>query len=161
MYEKTRRKNTMKLAEALIERADMQKKLASIQTRICQNAKTQEGEEPAEIVSELIDEFNKANQHLEALIKRINKTNSNTIFKTGTLIDAIVERNRLAAQIKMYRDLYESASNTQMRFVRLEIVYKRCIDISSVQKKIDELAKEHRTLDIALQEANWHTELLT
>ncbi|MEM8557071.1 MAG: hypothetical protein AAGG50_04525, partial [Bacteroidota bacterium] len=38
----------MKLAEALILRADLQKRLAQLRQRVMQNVKTQEGDAPAE-----------------------------------------------------------------------------------------------------------------
>ena len=38
----------MKLAEALIERADLQRRLEQLKQRLNQNAQYQEGEEPAE-----------------------------------------------------------------------------------------------------------------
>ena len=38
----------MKLAQALIERADLQRKLAQLGARLQQNAQYQEGEAPAE-----------------------------------------------------------------------------------------------------------------
>ena len=37
----------MKLAKALIERADLQRKIAQMESRMEQNAKVQEGDEPA------------------------------------------------------------------------------------------------------------------
>jgi len=44
----------MKLAEALIARADMQSKAAQNKRRIVQSAKVQEGEEPIESATELL-----------------------------------------------------------------------------------------------------------
>ena len=46
----------MKLAEALMERADLQRRLVQIRERIKQNALYQEGETPAESVTELLAE---------------------------------------------------------------------------------------------------------
>ena len=47
----------MKLAQALVERADLQKRLAQLRRRLLLNAKVQEGEMPAEDPKELLREL--------------------------------------------------------------------------------------------------------
>jgi hypothetical protein len=47
----------MKLAEALILRADCQKRFAQLKSRLLTNAKIQEGDKPAEKPRELIREL--------------------------------------------------------------------------------------------------------
>jgi hypothetical protein len=47
----------MKLAEALILRADCQKRIAQLKSRLLVNAKVQEGDTPAETPQELITEL--------------------------------------------------------------------------------------------------------
>ncbi len=49
----------MKLAEVLILRADCQKRIAQLKSRLLVNAKVQEGDAPAETPQELIAELNK------------------------------------------------------------------------------------------------------
>ena len=44
----------MKLAEALIARADLQKKISQLSSRMQHNAKVQEGEKAAEDINELL-----------------------------------------------------------------------------------------------------------
>ena len=44
----------MKLAEALNERADIQRRIAQLESRLIDNAKVQEGEEPAERPEDLL-----------------------------------------------------------------------------------------------------------
>ena len=68
----------MKLAEALILRADLQKELMSLKNRINQNLLVQEGEKPSENPYTLYDEILLKVSELEGLILKINKTNSNT-----------------------------------------------------------------------------------
>ena len=48
----------MKLAEALILRADCQKRLHEIKQRLIRSAKVQEGEEPPEQPQALLEELN-------------------------------------------------------------------------------------------------------
>ena len=66
----------MKLAEALILRADCQKRIAQLKSRLLTNAKVQEGDKPAETPQELIAELGRVSNELLDLIKRINRTNS-------------------------------------------------------------------------------------
>jgi len=47
----------MKLAQALIERADLQRKLAQLGARLQQNAQYQEGEAPAEDPQDLLTDY--------------------------------------------------------------------------------------------------------
>lgn len=44
----------MKLASALTERADLQKRIAELSTRLNNNAKVQEGEQPSENPKDLL-----------------------------------------------------------------------------------------------------------
>jgi hypothetical protein len=68
----------MKLAEALILRADCQKRVAQLKSRLLVNAKVQEGDAPAETPQELIAELGRVSSDLLDLIKRINRRNSAT-----------------------------------------------------------------------------------
>ena len=70
----------MKLAEALILRADCEKRIAQLKSRLLVNAKVQEGDKPAEIPQELIGELEHVARELLDLIKSINKTNSATVI---------------------------------------------------------------------------------
>src|SRR5712692_11629709 len=79
----------MKLAEAVILRADCQKRIAQLKSRLLTNAKVQEGDAPAETPQELIAELRRVSTELLDLIKRINRTNSATAFAgRGTISDA-------------------------------------------------------------------------
>jgi len=63
----------MKLAEALILRADCQKRFAQLKSRLLVNAKVQEGDAPAETPQELIAELGRVSTELLDLIKHINR----------------------------------------------------------------------------------------
>ena len=58
----------MKLAEALILRADHQKRLEQLKQRLLRNAKVQEGDRPAEEPGELLAELERVAADLEGLI---------------------------------------------------------------------------------------------
>lgn len=151
----------MKLAEALILRADCQKRIAQLQSRLMNNAKVQEGDAPAEAPQDLIAEIERANAELLQLIQRINKTNSATAFDNErTISDVLAERDCIALKRGAYANLAQEAVITHGRFTRSEIKYVTTIDVAETQKRADELAKNHRDLDARIQELNWQTELL-
>jgi hypothetical protein len=150
----------MKLAEALILRADSQERLAQLEQRILRNAKIQEGDRPAEDPQALLAELEQTSAELTQLIQRINRTNSATGFEAGlTLTDALAARDVLRLKNKIYRELAQQATVTQGRFTRSEIKFESAVDVAAIQKQADELAKEYRELDTKIQEANWLTEL--
>ena len=151
----------MKLAEALILRADCQKRFAQLQSRLVGNAKIQEGDQPAENPNELIKELEGVATELVDLIKRINKTNSATVLATGkTVSDVLAERDVLAMRRAAYSNLALNAAVAQGRLTRSEIKYVSTIKVAEIQKHADELAKEYRELDARIQELNWQTELI-
>jgi hypothetical protein len=151
----------MKLAEALILRADCQKRIAQLKSRLQTNAKVQEGDKPAEKPQDLITEFGRVSAELLNLIRRINKTNSATAFsEAGTISDALAERDVLALQRAVYADLANTAAISQDRYSRSEVKYIATIDVAGIQKRADEFAQQYRELDTRIQELNWQTELV-
>ena len=69
----------MKLANALSQRAELQTRIRQLEERLNNNAQVQEGEDPAEDPMELLRELDEDYAQLEALIARINRTNSVTL----------------------------------------------------------------------------------
>jgi len=150
----------MKLAEALVLRADKKKRIEQLKQRILRNAKVQEGQKPAENPELLISEMEEISVELVELIQRINKTNSNTEFKKGVcLADAIAERDILVLKNSIYRDLAQSATITQDIRTKSEVKFKGTVKVPEIQKLADQLAKKHRELDTKIQELNWKTDL--
>ena len=151
----------MKLAEALVLRADNKKRIEQLKQRILRNAKVQEGQKPAEEPEELIMEMERISEELVTLIQRINKTNSSTEFENGlSLADAIANRDMLVLKNSIYRDLAQAATVTQDIRTKSEVKFKGTVSVSQIQKRADGLAKTHRELDTKIQELNWKTELL-
>jgi hypothetical protein len=151
----------MKLAEALILRADCQKRIAQLKSRLLVNAKVQEGDAPAETPQELIAELERTSSELLDLIKRINRTNSATAFAgPGTISDGLAERDVLSLQRTAYAELAQMGAITQGRITRSEVKYISTINVAETQKRADELAKKYRDLDARIQELNWQTELV-
>ena len=151
----------MKLAEALILRADYQKRLEQLRNRLLQNAKIQEGESPNEDPNVLKKELNQLLSDLKQLIKNINRTNLQTAFDDHqSLADALTERDLLGQERKIYSALLEAASMQHDRYSRTEIKFVTTINVRETQKYVDELSQKHRILDTKIQEINWLTNVI-
>ena len=150
----------MKLAEALVLRADGQKRIEQLQQRLIQNAKVQAGDQPAENPEILQQELEQLAQELVLLIQRINRTNSRTELEAGmSIADALAARDVTKLKSDIYRNLAQAAIVKQDRQTKSEIKFQSTIQVAEVQRKADQLAKEHRQLDTRVQQANWQTEL--
>ena len=151
----------MKLAEALISRADLQKRIAQLDQRLRRNAQIQEGERPAEDPGALLTELESLTEQWERLIQRINRTNSYTeLTGGGTLSDALAVRDVLKRKQEIYRNLAASATVVQDRVSRSEIKFRSAVDVVETQRTADRLAQQLRELDTRIQSANWQTDLL-
>jgi len=63
----------MKLAEALILRADAQKRIEQLKLRLARSARVQEGEKPPEDPTELVQELERTLQQLVGLEQIANQ----------------------------------------------------------------------------------------
>ncbi len=150
----------MKLATALSERADLQRRLSELETRLNNNAKVQEGESPAEDPKLLLQEMDGMLIRLEELIYRINRTNSETGAGADSLTALLARRDVLQKRLQMLRGFLSNASAKVDRYARTEIKIHSTVEVSKLQKDVDRLSKELRELDERIQELNWTTELL-
>ena len=150
----------MRLAEALNERADIQRRIAQLESRLIDNAKVQEGEEPAERPEDLLAELDGLFSRLEELMSKINWTNSQTIQEGHTMTQLLARRDCLTRKIGVLRSFLQSASATVSRATRSEIKIKSTVSVAKMQKQVDGLSKELRELDSAIQALNWTTNLM-
>lgn len=150
----------MKLAEALQERADLNRKISELRGRLMNNAVVQEGEKPLEEPNGLLRELDACIHRLIDLMARINMTNCKTTMEGRSLTEWIAEKDGLSVQISNYRMLIQEASDIARRASRTEIKLFSAVDVPFLQKKADELSKQLRLLDNKLQENNWKTELM-
>lgn len=151
----------MKLAEALIERADLQRRLEEVRQRLVRNAKFQEGDSPSEDAQSLLVEYDRLSGRLEHLIVQINLTNDRTHLEDGTpLVAALARRDILKQRHSTYKALAEAATPRQDRYSKSEIRFLSAVDVSRVQTESDRIAKACRELDTKIQQANWNTDLI-
>ena len=150
----------MKIAEALIERADIQKRIEQLRDRLSNNALVQEGEEPAEDPTSLLSELDRLEKRLCELVARINLTNANTVSGGMTVTEMLTLRDCLAQKNDIMRDFLRAASQKWMRGRGSEIVVKSTVSVSELQKQVDDISKQLRELDTRIQGINWNTDLI-
>ena len=150
----------MKLAQALILRADTQKRLEQLKGRLLDNAKMQENERPSEDPKLLLKELDRLSDELFRLVLAINLTNSSAKFEGASLTEMIAKKDTLSQKASVLRDFAKSASQKVDLYSNSEIKILSSVDVAMLQKQIDELSKEIRELDMKLQEANWQVDLV-
>lgn len=150
----------MKLAEALQERADLRRVIGQLEVRIVNNARIAEGTTPTEDPAELIRTLDGAMDRLAALITAINGTNSVTVVDGRSLTEWIAQRDTLKEKIEIYRRLVNEASEVTRRMTHSEIRIVPAVDVPTLNRQTDKMAKELRLMDNRIQAANWTTELI-
>ncbi len=150
----------MKLAEALQERADLRRVIGQLEARIVNNARIAEGTTPTEDPAELIRTLDGAMDRLAALITAINGTNSVTVVDGKSLTEWIAQRDTLKEKIEIYRRLVNEASEVTRRMTHSEIRIVPAVDVPTLNRQTDKMAKELRLMDNRIQAANWTTELI-
>lgn len=147
----------MKLAEALLLRSDLQKKIAQITQRIRPNMIVIEGKPPQESPVKMMEQLRKTIADLQAIVIRINKTNVSTNLNDGrTLMEGLAERDSLKSWLEQLRVIRQSAQlNDQSSYMNRRSV----IEIKKIQAEIDQTGRAFRLLDTQIQGLNWTTEL--
>src|SRR5262245_48976638 len=151
----------MKLGEALTRRSDLQTREGELRNRITQSARVQEGVKPHEDPAALLKEFEAVADELERLIGDINRANLRVELADGrTLTAALARRDSLTLRHQTLRALAEAAAEKYDRYSRSEIKMLSTVAVADIRQKADDLARERRELDVAIQEANWANDLL-
>jgi len=152
----------LKLAEALANRADLQRRVEQMRGRLQRSALVQEGESPPENPQELLEEMERLVSELEEYVRRINRTNLSATLSGGetTLTDALARRDSLTLRYGNLKTLVSAASDRVPRYGRAEIRILSAVEVGPLRRRMDELARERRELDISIQQANWATDLM-
>lgn len=155
----------MKLAEALAERAEAQRRLEQLRARVVGNARYQEGETPAEDAARLLAEADEVLDSLEKLMQRINRTNAAAeLGPEGTLTDALARRDVLRLRHSVVTAAADAAAGTAERGygrqLRSELLMLSALPVADLRRRADALAQEIRTIDVRIQRANWEVDLL-
>ncbi len=150
----------MKLAEALLRRADTQKHISNLAARLKANARHQEGVPPAKDPALLMRELSEAVADLQWLMSHINSTNMTCVSEGRTLTDMLAERDARLMEAAALRNFLAEASDLQSRYSHTEIRTLSSVDVPRMRKALDEKAAFIRRLDMKIQALNWTTELV-
>jgi hypothetical protein len=151
----------VKLAEALVLRADAKKRLAALRDRLNASALVQEGEAPPEDPASLLAEVADLNARLERLVVLVNRTNLATTLPDGSsLTAALARRDALDLEHSVIAGVVQAASNRVARYSRTEIRLVATVDVAALRRRLDDLARARRELDTLVQATNWSTDLL-
>ena len=155
----------MKLAEGLALRADAVRRVEQLRARIVASARFQEGEEPPEDAGALLVEATSALDDLEALIRRINRTNAAAqTGSDGTLTDALARRDVLRLRHSVTTAAADAAAGSSragmVRQLRSELKMIAALPVAQLRARADEIARELRDLDVRIQRSNWEVDLL-
>ena len=151
----------MKLAEALSIRKDLQTRISDLSSRLVNNVRIQEGDEPAEDPKDLLKELDSCLKQLEEYIYRINLTNMRTMSGEKTLTQLMAERDVLTRRVSVMQEVFNQASSSSSeRYSRSEIKFVTTVDVKALRKQIDKLSSQLRQLDIEIQSINFSTELM-
>ena len=150
----------MKLAEALQERADLNRNISSLSERLERVILVQEGEKPVENPDDLLKELNASIDRLAYLIAAINHTNDQITVNGMTLTQLIARKDTANLRMNAYKELVREAGRNTSRARGTEIKVVPTVKAADLQREVDRMAKEIRLLDNTLQETNWTSDLL-
>lgn len=152
---------TVKLAEALAERAEATRRVEQLRARVVSSARYQEGEAPAEDAAQLLAEAGEVLSALETLIRRINRTNATVeMGPDGTLTDALARRDVLRLRHSVVTAAAGSGERGYGRQLRSELMMLSALPVAELRGQADVLAREIREVDVRIQRTNWEVDLL-
>ena len=150
----------MKLAEGLLLRSDMQKKLLSLRERISQNVRVQDGDSSAEDPNKLLAEAVGVLIEMEGMIFRINEANLVHKLPDGrSLTEAIARRDTLAQHHSLLQSTIAATRKEEDRYSMREIKWVATVDVAKLQKQSEDLSVTIRELNARIQETNWKAEI--
>lgn len=150
----------MKLAEALLLRAEYQQKIGVLESRILANLKVEENDAPLEDPNALLKEACEVNARLCALIKQIYARNIATALPDGrSLAEALADRDALKNERSLLAAVANQAAQKDYRLTHTELKTRVTVSVAALQKRVDDLSRDYRELDAQIQAANWTVEL--
>ena len=144
----------MKLAEGLLLRADIQKKLASCRPapEVCV---VQEGERPAEDPQAILRQVEAVSGSLQRLVFAINQANLHNTIETGERLPRPSPSATASPATPHSSERRRCLHKPPERYGVKEIRWVTTVDVAQLQGQVDGLAKQIRELNAAIQEAGW------
>jgi hypothetical protein len=172
--------NTVSIGKALLERSAINAKITDIVSRINNNLTTtikSDGarDTTAENAEELLSDLHILESRHMKITKAITIANYETKIRYGgqelRIIEIIERIEYLGKRIKRYKDIIEEAEKDTLKKsakrrgdyyssgAENNQVFVSVLDIGGIRKEIEKLAHDKNALQVALQEANWRTQI--
>ena len=137
----------MKLAEALLLRADRNRSLEQLKQRIQVSARYQEGEQPPEDARDLVAAASAVLDELEVLIRHINRTNSGTVMPDGrspmrSPSETCFGSGTRCSRFRPKRRRVGHSSRGFIRATRSELKYLRALDVKDLRQQASDVARQ-------------------
>jgi len=147
----------MKLAEALLTRAELTRKVESLKQRVLSAARVQEGAPPVEDATTLMAQAFTAIESIRDLEVKINRSNMVAAFESGaTCMEQLASRDALRAKRNLLAELAAAASPGRNGYYsNREIRWLPGADVAATQNRIDSIAAQIHRLNTRIQEHNW------
>ncbi|WP_020566956.1 DIP1984 family protein [Neolewinella persica] len=147
----------MKLAEALLLRADLQRKITQLTSRITPVLIVRRNNKPQEDPIKLLAQLRESVTKLQGIIVKINRTNVATQLADGrTLMEGLAQRDALKTLQTHLRTIRQAATIHGSSYSDMETT----VSIKNLQIEIEQTGRSFREIDSQIQGLNWTTELL-
>jgi hypothetical protein len=142
-----------------MERADLKARIAQLSDRLNSNSKVYEGEEPLEDPKKMLKDLNVMTDRYEELVWKINTANATTVAENGeTLARLIARRDALMDKERIIKSLIDSTKTDLYEHRTKDMAVKVVtVDVRSLRREADGLAKTIRETDAIIQSTNWNT----
>ncbi|MBW4018383.1 DIP1984 family protein [Moraxella osloensis] len=151
----------MKLAEALVLRADLQKKLENLKKRLANSVLKLDDIQVIEDPAILKLEADETIAILYSLIDRIYRTNQSVILPSGqSMVTFLAKRDELVERRKLLDYIINKSLPDSGLYFNERGKWQPAIDISAYQKQMDDIAMQIRRLNLGIQQTNWQVDLV-
>lgn len=151
----------MKLADALAERAHLQRHLEEAKNRLCASVRFRQGEEKLEDPVALMDTIDATAESLRDLLARINRTNLAASASDGrSLTDLIAARDAALVRHKAFRAAWERISGEDRNCYSETPLMTRAVAPNVLRERMERAGTEWHKLNRLIQRLNWEVELV-
>lgn len=151
----------MKLAEALVLRADLQKKLENLKKRLANSVRKLDDIQVIEDPAALKLEADESITVLYSLIDLIYRTNQSVILPSRqSMVTVLAKRDELVERRKLLDYIINKSLLDSGLYFNEHGKWQPAIDISAYQKQMDDIAMQIRRLNLDIQQTNWQVDLV-
>lgn len=150
----------MKLAEALMERKNLENDINGLNERISEEAITQKD---YEVLDDLNLEFEKHIEQYdkyEEIVNKINEANSR-VYDGVTNLELLNKRKVLSKKYRDVKEIYLASKKPLKQEIYGDKIIEKKLNIDKMilKKELNKICKEARELEVKIQSRNWTIEI--